>query len=53
MPPFNLPWSTFGALVVVAATIALAVLWALWDRRRERSEDRSHEGAGEEEGAAS
>lgn len=35
MAPFNLPWSTFGAFVVLAATIVLAVVWALWDRARD------------------
>jgi hypothetical protein len=35
MAPFNLPWSTFGAFVVLAATIALAIAWALWDRARD------------------
>jgi hypothetical protein len=39
MPPFNLPWSTFGAFVVLAVTLLLAVVWALWDRRREISGD--------------
>ncbi len=37
MPPFNLPISTFGAFLVVAAAILLAILWALWDRARDRS----------------
>ncbi len=36
MAPFNLPWSTFGAFAVLAATIVLAVIWALWDRARDR-----------------
>lgn len=53
MPPFKLPWSTFGALVVLAATVVLAILWALWDRRRERSGNRSHDGWGNGKGAAS
>jgi heme exporter protein D len=34
MAPWHLPWSTFGAFVVLAVTIALAILWAVWDRRR-------------------
>jgi hypothetical protein len=41
MAPFNLPWSTFGAFVVLGATIVLALIWALWDRARERKGDRS------------
>ncbi len=28
MGPFGLPWLTFTALLVVAASIVLAVLWA-------------------------
>lgn len=35
MAPFNLPWSTFGAFLVLGATILLAVGWALWDRARD------------------
>jgi hypothetical protein len=31
---FGMPWSTFGAFVVLIATIVLALVWALWDRRR-------------------
>lgn len=40
MAPMHLPWSTFGAFVVLGATIVLAVGWALWDRARERAQDR-------------
>lgn len=32
MAPFNLPWSTFGAFLVLAATVLFAVVWALRDR---------------------
>ena len=28
MGPFGLPWSTFGALVVVAASIVISIVWA-------------------------
>ncbi|MDY0109628.1 MAG: hypothetical protein RBT60_06790 [Candidatus Krumholzibacteria bacterium] len=38
MAPWNLPWSTFGAFVVLAVTIALAVGWAFWDLRRDHKE---------------
>jgi hypothetical protein len=31
---FNLPWSTFGAFIVLIATIVLALVWAAWDRHR-------------------
>lgn len=37
MAPFGLPWSTFGAFAVLGGTIVLAVVWALWDRSRDRS----------------
>jgi hypothetical protein len=29
MRPFGLPWLTFGALVVVAASIVLSIVWAV------------------------
>jgi hypothetical protein len=35
MPPWNLPWSTFGAFLVLGATILLALVWAIRDRARE------------------
>ncbi len=35
MGPFNMPWLTFAAFVVTAATIVLAVVWAALDRDRE------------------
>lgn len=34
MGPFNVPWLTFLAFVVTAASIVLAVAWAAWDSRR-------------------
>lgn len=40
MAPWHLPWSTFGAFVVLVATIVLAVVWAALDRRREADRDR-------------
>ena len=30
MGPFGLPWLTFSALLVVAASIAIAIVWAIW-----------------------
>jgi hypothetical protein len=39
MAPFHLPWSTFGAILLVIAAILLAVGWALWDIRHERKEE--------------
>ena len=39
MAPFAMPWSTFSAFVVLAGTIALALIWALWDRSRDREDD--------------
>jgi len=38
MAPFHLPWGTFGAFLVLAGTIVLALVWAAWDRRRDRKE---------------
>jgi len=30
MGPFGLPWLTFSALLVVAASIATSIAWAVW-----------------------
>jgi hypothetical protein len=30
MGPFGLPWATFGALIVVAASVVISIVWALW-----------------------
>jgi hypothetical protein len=30
MGPFGLPWTTFGALIVVAASVVIAIVWAIW-----------------------
>jgi hypothetical protein len=38
MAPFHLPWSTFGAFLVLAGTIVLALLWAVIDRARDRGD---------------
>ncbi len=27
---FGLPWLTFGALLVVAASIVISIVWAVW-----------------------
>jgi hypothetical protein len=32
---FRIPWSSFGAVVLVIAAIVLALLWAARDRARE------------------
>ena len=29
MGPFGLPWLTFGALLVVAASVVISILWAV------------------------
>ena len=34
MGPFNMPWLTFAAFVVTAASIVLAIVWAALDRER-------------------
>jgi hypothetical protein len=36
MAPFHMPWLTFGAFLVLGATILLALVWALVDRARDR-----------------
>jgi hypothetical protein len=36
MGPFHIPWSTFGAFLVVIAAAFLAVGWAIHDKRRGR-----------------
>ena len=38
MGPFNMPWLTFAAFVVTAASIVLAVVWAALDRERKDEE---------------
>jgi hypothetical protein len=38
MGPFNFPWLTFLAFVVVDISILVAVIWALVDIRRERKQ---------------
>ncbi len=38
MAPFHLPWSTFGAFLVLAGTIALALVRALIGKSRDRDD---------------
>ena len=38
MGPFNMPWLTFTAFIVTAASIILAVIWAVLDRERNDGE---------------
>ena len=38
MGPFNFPWLTFLAFVVVDVSIVIAIIWALVDIRRERQQ---------------
>jgi hypothetical protein len=40
MAPFHLPWSLFGAFLVLGGAILLALVWAARDKARERREDR-------------
>jgi hypothetical protein len=37
-PLFHLPWSTFGALLVLVGTILLALVWAYLDKKRDRED---------------
>ena len=41
MAPWNLPWSTFGAFLVLACTIVLALVWAAGEARDRDREDRA------------
>jgi heme/copper-type cytochrome/quinol oxidase subunit 2 len=38
MGPFHLPWNTFLAFLVIVGSVILAIVWALWDKRRENRE---------------
>ena len=38
MAPFNMPWLTFGAFLVLLGTIALALIWAAWDKSRDKED---------------
>ncbi len=40
MAPFHLPWSTFGAFLVLGFTIVLAIAWALIDKARDRGDEK-------------
>ncbi len=37
-PLFHLPWSTFSAILVLAGTILLTLVWAYLDKRKERED---------------
>lgn len=37
-PLFNLPWSTFGAFLVLVGAIILALVWAFFDKKRSRED---------------
>ncbi len=39
MAPFHLPWSTFGAFLVLIGTIVLALVWAAVDKMNERKDE--------------
>lgn len=34
MGPFQLPWLTFGALIVIGGSILLAIIWSIWGIKR-------------------
>ena len=40
MAPFHLPWSTFGAFLVLGGTILLALIWAAIDKAREQKDEK-------------
>ncbi len=35
MGPFNMPWLTFSAFIVIDVSILIAVLWAVLDMRKD------------------
>jgi len=37
--PFGFSWGTFAAILVVAGTIALAIIWSMLASRRDGEED--------------
>ena len=39
MAPFHLPWTTFGAFLVLGGTIVLAFVWALVDLAKDRRDE--------------
>ncbi len=39
MAPFHMPWLTFGAFLVLAGTIVLALVWALIDKVRDSQDE--------------
>lgn len=44
LAPFNLPWPTFGAFLVLIGTIILALVWAAVDRHNDkRHDDKLHD----------
>lgn len=34
MGPFQLPWLTFSAWIVIGASILLAIAWSIWGFRK-------------------
>jgi len=46
MGPFDIPWPTFAAFLVVLLAIVLALAYAAWDRARE-ARDEGGRGANE------
>jgi hypothetical protein len=38
MALFNMPWSTFGAILVLLGTIVLALVWAYLDKKYDRED---------------
>ena len=39
MAPFHLTWLTFGAFLVLAGTIVLALVWAVIDKVRDQGDE--------------
>ena len=45
MGPFNMPWMTFAAFIVIGVSIAASIIWAINDIRK----DPDNEGVTERE----
>jgi hypothetical protein len=36
MGPFNLPWSTFLAFIVIVISIGIAISWAVMEKKQDK-----------------
>lgn len=40
MGPFRIPWLTFGAWIVIGASLVVSIVWAAWISRHRAGDDR-------------